>query len=266
MSTSTPRSSWLDRCPAAVAGYEDYAPFYDSVFDDVTDDIEFWCSLPRSESVVCEMGCGTGRVTAHLASVARTVGVDPSPAMLEEARKRLPAADLRRGGLSAIPASDGEFDQVLCIRGAFSHLISPLDQVAAIGELARVLRAGGLLVVDVPHHGPADPVASGPTELRFMKEREHEGRTYEYYVETIFDPVWRYYDATQHVLIKDGAEDAVALRTIRLRTKVLSMPELSALLALGGFEIEDVWGGYDRRPFDATSERLVVAARRSGRS
>ncbi|WP_420843861.1 class I SAM-dependent methyltransferase [Lentzea albidocapillata] len=69
------------------------------------------------------MGCGTGRVTSHLESVARTVGIDPSPPMPEAARKRMPAVDLRIGELSAIPAADGEFDHVYCIRGAFSHLI-----------------------------------------------------------------------------------------------------------------------------------------------
>ncbi len=103
MSTNTARSSWLDRCPPAVAGYEDYAPVYDNMFDDVTEDIDFWCSLPQPQSIVCEMGCGTRRVTSHLESLAHTVGVDPSPPMLVAARKRLSTTDLRAGDTSARP-------------------------------------------------------------------------------------------------------------------------------------------------------------------
>jgi len=58
-----------------------------------------------------DAGCGTGRHTAKL--VLRgwdTVGVDGSPEMLEVARGRVPAAELREGDLRELPVEDASAD------------------------------------------------------------------------------------------------------------------------------------------------------------
>jgi SAM-dependent methyltransferase len=250
--------SWLDSCPEPEPGYEEYAAVYDAGFDDVVDDLDFWSSLANADSTICEMGCGTGRVTAHLAARGHVIGVDPSPAMLAKARQRLATTDLRRGGLCKIPARDGEFDAVLCIRGSFSHLISPADQATAGRELARVTKPGGLLVIDVPHHPQPDLMTS---EVQFVKERDHDGVRHEFYVETTFDPHWRVWETQQYVLVHKDSDDR-EMHTFRLHTKALSITELTCLLISCNFDILHVWGNYDRVQFSADSPRLIVAARR----
>jgi len=95
---------------------------------------------------VLDAGCGTGRHTAWLAHQgARVIGVDPSAAMLEHARAKLPDVELVEGTFATLPA--GPFDVVLD-----ALVLEHLPEVASpIAAMARVLVPGGLLVVSVYH-------------------------------------------------------------------------------------------------------------------
>ncbi|MCW3011963.1 MAG: putative methyltransferase [Solirubrobacterales bacterium] len=102
---------------------------------------------PLAPGVALDAGCGTGRHTARLAALGhRTIGVDASPEMLLFARERVPGAEFRRGDLRALPAEDASADVVVC-----ALAISHLPDLDAVGELARVLRPGGTLVLSNPH-------------------------------------------------------------------------------------------------------------------
>ena len=96
---------------------------------------------------VGDLGCGTGETSAALAPfVARTIGVDRSGEMLQAARRRLrdmPAAEVRRGELEALPIEDGELDAAVMLL-VLHHVPDPS---AALGEAARVLKPRGRFVV-----------------------------------------------------------------------------------------------------------------------
>lgn len=105
---------------------------------------------------VLDVGCGTGIALREIADlVGRTgtvVGVDPSSAMIDEARTRLAdcAATVELGGGSATEtglAAD-RFDAVRTER----VLMHVPDTRAAVVELARVTKPGGRLVLVEPDH------------------------------------------------------------------------------------------------------------------
>lgn len=109
--------------------------------------------LLPSSWVVADLACGSGTVAARLApAVARVIGVDASPEMLEAARLRsqgLANVELRRGDLAALPLESNGCDAALLLL-ALTHVESP---AAALAELARVLRPGGrAVVVDLLRH------------------------------------------------------------------------------------------------------------------
>lgn len=61
---------------------------------------------------------------------------------------RLPDVDIRRGDLSkSLPYVDAEFDYITCVEG-IEHIENPQ---AAVREFARLLRAGGHLIVSTPN-------------------------------------------------------------------------------------------------------------------
>ena len=94
-----------------------------------------------------DVGCGPGTITVDLAdrvAPGRVLGIDASPDVIAQARA---AAGGRAvfvvGDAYRLGLSDGTFD-VVHAHQTLQHLTDP---VAAIGELRRVLRPGGLLAV-----------------------------------------------------------------------------------------------------------------------
>lgn len=104
-----------------------------------------------AESVVLDVGCGTGLVTLPSARLSRcAIGIDASATMLE--RLRAHAADegignirLIHGDMRRLPVPDASVDVVVSCY-AFHHLSDDGKELAA-AEAFRVLRPGGRLVV-----------------------------------------------------------------------------------------------------------------------
>ena len=98
---------------------------------------------------VLDVGCGTGFLLVGAAErAAQVVGFDATPAMLNEARKRVEAAGLanvtlREGNAEAMPFADERFDVVLC-RLMLHHLADPQRVLC---EIHRVLKPGGRLAL-----------------------------------------------------------------------------------------------------------------------
>lgn len=107
--------------------------------------------------VVGDLGCGTGQISRVLAPhVARVIGVDGSPDMLQAARSRskgVTNVDFRIGNLESLPVKDGELDAA--IMALVLHHVP--DPATALAESARVLEPGGrLLVIDMLPHDRAE--------------------------------------------------------------------------------------------------------------
>ena len=102
---------------------------------------------------VLDVATGTGAVARELLARKRctVVGLDQSPEMLAEARRRLPeSVTLLEGPAEALPFPDGAFDAL-----TFTYLLRYVDDPAAVlRELARVVRPGGTMAgleFAVPH-------------------------------------------------------------------------------------------------------------------
>ncbi len=119
------------------------------------------CAAIGSGETVLDVGCGTGTLAAAAARAAPGVavtGLDADAAILAKARARAVAGHLEigfdEGRSTALPYPDASFDVVLSTL-FFHHLRDDAKRQTA-GEVARVLRPGGRLVVgDVGR--PQDP-------------------------------------------------------------------------------------------------------------
>jgi SAM-dependent methyltransferase len=143
---------------ATVAG--NYDRFVPPVREDVEDRALFtaFADLVRADGggPVADLGCGTGRVTAHLAAAGLDVtGIDLSPEMLAVARRDHPDLRFSEGSLLALDLPDAGLAAAVAWYSIIHTPPSRLPAVAA--ELYRVLRPGGHLQVgfhvgDRRHH------------------------------------------------------------------------------------------------------------------
>jgi ubiquinone/menaquinone biosynthesis C-methylase UbiE len=115
-----------------------------------------WLNIPAG-GVALDVGSGPGNVTASLARAGEpdgvALGVDISEAMLERAVRNEagPQVGFLRADAQRLPLRDNTIDAVTSM--AVFQLIP--DPAAALGEIARVLRPGGRLVIMVPTAGRA---------------------------------------------------------------------------------------------------------------
>jgi 2-polyprenyl-6-hydroxyphenyl methylase / 3-demethylubiquinone-9 3-methyltransferase len=97
----------------------------------------------RPEAVLLDAGCGGGLLAPHVRRLGyRHVGVDLRRAGLEQSAGRGVTPLL--GDVTALPLADGRFDVV--VAGELMEHVT--DRAGAVAELARVLRPGGLVVLD----------------------------------------------------------------------------------------------------------------------
>lgn len=125
-----------------------------------------------------DVACGTGVVAR--AAAGRVVpdgsvtGLDLNPAMLAVARRVAPQIDWREGDVAALPFAEDAFDVTTCQSAVFFFP----DPTAALGEMARVTRRGGRVVVQSfsslqaqPAYGPwVDMVSrhAGPDAIQLL--------------------------------------------------------------------------------------------------
>jgi SAM-dependent methyltransferase len=101
-------------------------------------------ALKGAPGSALDVGCGEGRFCRMLkAAGVSATGVDPTAALIEEARARDPGGDYRLGRAESLDFPDAAFDLVV----SYLALIDIEHAEAAIAEMARVLRPGGAAVI-----------------------------------------------------------------------------------------------------------------------
>ena len=133
---------------ASVAAYSLGDP---AVLRAATDELVGWLDAERLLSPaadVLDLGCGIGRVAAALAPRVRSVlGIDISPGMVAEARRRHPdVANLRFAGTSGTSLDRFPCDLVLAV-DSFPYLVQAGVAAAHVAAAAAMLRAGGALAI-----------------------------------------------------------------------------------------------------------------------
>ena len=113
------------------------------------------------DDVVLECACGTGLLSAVIAPRCRRLtATDFSEKMLKQAKKNcsaFPNASFARADITALSYPDGSFDQV--VAGNVIHLLD--NPLTALGELNRVCRDGGMLIIPTYMNKDAKGKTSG---------------------------------------------------------------------------------------------------------
>jgi ubiquinone/menaquinone biosynthesis C-methylase UbiE len=208
-----------------AADYDELEPWYEHLYARVHAIVRETLALPTrtSQASALDAGCGTGFQTEILTTLGyRTHGVDLSGALLAVARGRLPQARFVRGRLEALPYADAAFDTIACCGSTLSFVADP---TAALRELARVMRPGGRLLLEVEHKWSAD--------LAWMAASAAAGDALGYGVSAT--ALWR-------ALAVPLAESCVVPYAGYGALRLFTGPGLGRLLDASGFAVGRTWG------------------------
>ena len=225
--------------------YEGFAPIYDAWSAHMTEDVPFYVELAReSEGRLVELAVGNGRVAIPVArETGRAVlGIDSSPAMLAQARERADAEgvelDLREADMR-----DFELDEpaglVYCPFRSLGHLPTWADRRRVFERVHASLRPGGRFAWNFFVFAPA--------------------------VATRIDGEWQEQNGIRHRVDQfkhDNRIDITLESGDRISLWWLNRSEWEGLIDVAGFELEALYGGFDRRPFDETATEFVWVVRK----
>lgn len=111
--------------------------------------VRYWLNIfgpPRSEQVLLDCGAGTGRFAQEMEASCRVLVLDDHKEALELLRKRFRSEQVIALGAEGVPLPDGSVDYVTAL-DVLEHIE---DDRAAVRDMHRVLKPGGVLLVTVP--------------------------------------------------------------------------------------------------------------------
>ena len=213
--------------------FDHHAPFYmtNEFTHNTQAEVDFLCeelSLPEGSRIL-DIGCGTGRHSVALAQLGfRMTGVDLSAGMLAEARKAAEEAGVEVDWIHRDATrftSAQPFDAAICLcEGAFGLLGSGDDpdehESAILRGIAASLKPGARLVMTV---------LNGLRMIREATPTQVDGGD--------FDPLALVTASVMDFEVPEGS------RSLRVREKGFTPPELRLLMRQAGFEVEHIWGG-----------------------
>ena len=119
-----------------------YRALHQLIFQTLEAELPDW----RNKAIL-DAGCGTGAILQRLGNPAKNVGVDLAPEAIAFCRQR-GLNNVQQGDICALPFPDGSFDAVISSSVLYHEWVR--DVGAAVREMGRVLRPGGLLLINVP--------------------------------------------------------------------------------------------------------------------
>jgi SAM-dependent methyltransferase len=228
-----------------VSVYEGFAAIYDEWSAHMTEDVPFYVELAReTEGPLVELAVGNGRVAIPVARETgrRVLGIDRSPAMLAQARERADAAgvdlELREGDMR-----DFELDEpaglIYCPFRSLGHLPTWADRRRVFERVHAALRPGGRFAWNFFVFDPRIAVR--------------------------IDGEWQEQNGIRHRIDQfkhDNRIDITLESGDTISLWWLNRSEWDGLIEVAGFEIEALYGGFEKQPFDESANEFVWVVRR----
>jgi ubiquinone/menaquinone biosynthesis C-methylase UbiE len=228
-----------------VSVYDPFAAIYDDWSASMTEDVPFYVELAReTDGPLVELAVGTGRVAIPVARETgrHVLGIDASQAMLDQARARTDAAgvdlELRQGDMREL-ALDEPAGLIYVPARSLLHLPTWADRRRVFERVHASLRPGGRFAWNAFVFDPklAARIDGEWQEQNGVRHRIDQAK----------------HDNRIDITLESG--DAISLWW-------LNRSEWEGLIDVAGFEVEALYGGFERQPFDESATEFVWVVRK----
>lgn len=224
--------------------YEPFAAVYDQWYP-LTEDVPIYVELAReSEGPLVELAVGSGRVAIPVARETgrKVIGIDLEPAMLAQARERAESAgvelELRLGDMRDL-AVEEPASFVYCPARSLLHLPTWADRRRVFERVHANLKPGGRFAWNA---FVFDPRIAVRVDGEWQEQNGIRHRVDQFKHDNRLD-----------ITLESG--DTISLWW-------LNRSEWEGLIDVAGFEVEALYGGFDRRPFDENATEFVWVVRK----
>ena len=222
---------------------EAFANRYEEWSAGMTADVAFYIELARDvDGPIVELAIGSGRVAIPVARATgrRVIGIDSSPAMLEQARAAASRAgvelDLRRGDMRDF-ALDEPAALIYCPYRALLHLPTWADRRRTFEHVAAALRPGGRFAWNA---------FAFDHRIATRLDGDHQNAPVPHTIR------YSVGDNRIDITLDDGGTSSLWWATKN---------EWLGLLDVAGLHVEALFGGFAREPFADDSHEYVFVAR-----
>ena len=223
---------------------EAFSSRYDEWAAEMTEDVGFYVALAReADGPLVELAIGNGRVAIPVARATgrKVIGVDTSPAMLEQARERAAEAgvelELREGDMRELTVAEPAA-LIYCPFRGLLHLPTWAGRRRTFERVAASLRPGGRFAWNA-----------------FAFDHQIATRLDGHHQEEPVPHTVRYAVGDNRIDIElDGGGTSSLWWTTK--------NEWLGLIDVAGLELEALYGGFEREPFTDESREYVFVATR----
>ena len=233
------------------------------IYDKLTFDVDYaeaaerieqiFAQESRKPSLVLDLACGTGTLTAELTKRGyEMIGIDSSEAMLCIAREKCPSALLLEQDMRGFELY-GTVDAIVCMLDSVNYLTEDGDLDALFHLCNNYLNPNGLLLFDIN------------TEYKFRHVLANQ--TYSYETDGIFY-IWEnnYEESAAlcdfYLTFFCENRDGLYERFDEVHTeRAYPTAEIEQTLARHGFSAEGRFDGYTALPASEESERILYVCR-----
>lgn len=239
--------------------YQDFAYVYDKLMADVPYDD--WAAFYQrafrrfgaQPSLVLDLGCGTGTLTARLADLGYDmIGVDASGEMLSVAKQKLPAALFLQQDMASFELY-GTVDAIVSALDSMNYLTDEGDLQTCFSLCRNYLNPGGLFIFDMNSPYKLSSLLGNHTFVE-------EGEDYFYTWENEFDKESKICDFYLNIFMRRG-KTYERIEEFQ-QERAYETHEVEALLAKAGLRLLTVTGGTRFSPPGKKSERLFFVAQK----
>lgn len=256
------------------------ARLYDLDLVDDPGDLDLYLALAaRTGGPILELAAGSGRIAVPLARAGYEVtAVDIDPAMLARLRHRLEETATAEPEVAArvhlverdlvgldIPGSP-RFGLAVLALNSILLLDSREKQRAALETMARHLAPGGVAVVDMWLPAAHELARyDGRLSLEYVRTDPETDLVVTKTTSAEHEPTRGHVELT--AIYEEGAQGGPVRRWVRQdRLRLLAADELSEMAEDAGLIVEILAGSYDLEPLVNHDERVILIARRRGRT
>jgi ubiquinone/menaquinone biosynthesis C-methylase UbiE len=228
-----------------VSVYDPFAAIYDDWSATMTEDVPFYVELARAtDGPLVELAVGTGRVAIPVARETgrHVLGIDASQAMLDQARAKADAAgvdlELRQGDMREL-ALDEPAGLIYVPARSLLHVPTWADRRRVFERVHASLLPGGRFAWNA-----------------FVFDPKLAAR---------LDGEWQEQNGVRHRIDQAKHDNRIDI-TLESGNAIslwwLNRSEWEGLIEVAGFEVEALYGGFERQPFDENATEFVWVVRK----